>query len=127
MTINIYGPRKYPFKSRRRFVAFFDILGMKNWLECDAPEVIASAVDAAIGKQVAAQTSSALELANGQFSRSYGPLVGTTQFSDTVLAWTYDDSWASLSVLCSSLTTLLAVACWRKVPLRGAVAVGDMV
>jgi hypothetical protein len=127
MTTNIYGPRRYPFNSRSRFVALFDILGMKNWLACDTPESIASAVDEVIGNQYAAQASSALKLANGQFSRQYGPLVGMTHFSDTVLAWTYDDSWASLSVLCRALRTLLAVACHRKIPLRGALAVGEIV
>jgi hypothetical protein len=127
MTIKIYGPRRYPFNSRSRFVALFDILGMKNWLACDTPESIASAVDEVIGNQHAGQASSALRILNGEVSRPYGPLVGMTHFSDAVLAWTYDDSWASLSVLCRALRTLLAAACHRKIPLRGALSVGEMV
>jgi hypothetical protein len=114
------------FKSRDRFIAFVDVLGMSTWLTRAEPESIASEVDAAIGPRNVGQSSSGLAMVNGQ-ERTWGPLVGTTQFSDTVLAWTYDASWVSFWILCKTLRQVVGIAAVRNIGLRGAIAVGRMV
>ncbi len=78
-----------PFASRRRFVALADVLGMRNWLSCATPPAIASELDAVLRRADYARVGVG---ANG---RRIGPLVGYVQFSDSTIAYTPDDSWAS--------------------------------
>ncbi len=139
------APRSLP--ARRRFVALLDVLGMRSWLERVTPDKIASALDSAIGEAVTGLASSGGRIvaenrtltititaagpqpaSSGPLqTESYGPLVGVAHFSDTLLAWAPDDSWASLSVLSSTVTSLLSVALREGIPMRGAIAVGDVV
>lgn len=131
MTMNIYShgdifqTPEPPFVSKQRFVALVDVLGMKNWLNRAAPASIAAEVGA-IGPHTIDQASSGQRLDSGQASH-WGPLVGTTHFSDTIFAWTYDDSWASLSLLCNAMKTVMGVAAMKSIPLRGAISFGEMV
>jgi hypothetical protein len=63
-----------------RFVAVLDVLGMKNWLKvCSAGE-IASRLSFAF---VACDQSSIGSVG----SVTYGPLISTTHFSDSIFLW----------------------------------------
>ncbi|MDV6343970.1 hypothetical protein [Nitrosomonas sp. Is37] len=103
-----------------RYVAVIDVLGMKEWLTRAPAHVIAEQLDYALE---ASEQSSCGKIDN----QSYGPLIGTTHFSDSLLAWSPDDSWASLAVLCEALKLIVATALESGVPLRGSIAHGEAV
>ena len=109
-----------PHPSYQRFLAVMDVLGMKEWLRVETAQAIAERMDGALA--ACAQTCS------GSFgNQPYGPLLGTTHFSDTLLLWSPDDSWASFATICSSAKLIVAVALEQGVPLRGAISVGEAV
>lgn len=105
-----------------RFVAVLDVLGMKNWLKNQSAAQIAAAMDSALS--AACEQCSRGSTGDG---RSWGPLIEVTHFSDTVLAWSPDDSWTSLEVMCSSMKMIVGIALTEGVPLRGSIALGDVV
>ena len=105
-----------------RFVAVLDVLGMKNWLKNQSAAQIAAAMDSALS--AACEQCSRGSTGDG---RSWGPLIEVTHFSDTVLAWSPDDSWTSLEVMCSSMKMIVGIALSEGVPLRGSIALGDVV
>jgi hypothetical protein len=98
-----------------------DVLGMKDWLQTESAQTIAEHLDVAL---VACDQSSSGQTTDG---RRYGPLISTVHFSDTLLAWSPDDSWASFATLCRSVKMIVLVALSKGVPLRGAISVGDVV
>lgn len=112
-----------------RYVAVLDVLGMKTWLQQRSAQEIAEYLDEAL---VACDQSSTGITRDGI---SYGPVIGVTHFSDTLLAWSPDDSWSSFAILCGAVNSILcgavnsivAVALYKGVPLRGAIAAGDVV
>ncbi len=105
----------------RRFVAVLDVLGMKSWLENAGPSQIAEKLDAAF---VACEQSSVGRLRDGT---TFGPVIGVTHFSDSLLAWAPDDSWPSFGALCLATKMIIAVAIYQGVPLRGSISVGETV
>lgn len=117
---NVSGRQARSHPAYRRYVALLDVLGMKDWLERDPAQVIAEHLDAAL---VACDQSSSGSLD----ARSYGPLISTVHFSDCLLAWSPDDSWASLATICSAVKMIVIVALQKGVPLRGAISVGEVV
>jgi hypothetical protein len=118
---NVTGRQALPHRAFSRFVAILDVLGMKEWLKKDSAGAIAESLDVAL---VACEQSSCGSTGAGV---SYGPLVDVIHFSDALIAWTPDDSWASLGVLCSSIKMIVGVALTNGVPLRGAIAHGEAV
>lgn len=118
---NVVGRPAAPQPSYRRFIALLDVLGMKAWLEQTGPQKIAELLDEAF---VACDQSSMGTLPDGTH---YGPLIGTTHFSDTIFVWSPDDSWASFATFCNSIKMIIVVALQKGVPLRGSISVGDTV
>jgi hypothetical protein len=93
---------------------------MKEWLQLEAPQAIAERLDVAL--------AACEQSCSGTFNNQpYGPLLGVTQFSDSLLVWSPDDSWASLATICTSIKLIVAVALEQGVPLRGAISVGEAV
>lgn len=118
---NVISQPAVPHPSYSRYVAVLDVLGMKAWLEKESAQAIAEALHVAL---VACGQSSCGKTPEGV---TYGPLVEVIHFSDSLIAWSPDDSWASLGVLCSSLNLIVGVALTHGVPLRGSIALGDVV
>jgi hypothetical protein len=110
--------RRHPAYSR--YVALLDVLGMKDWLARDSAQTIAESLDEAL---VACDQGSSGSLDG----RAYGPLIATVHFSDSLLAWSPDDSWASLATMCSAVKMIVISALDNGVPLRGAISVGEVV
>lgn len=104
-----------------RFVAVLDVLGMKSWLEIESPQVVAEQLDQALAYCEQASSGVTHE------GLSYGPLLGSTFFSDSLLVWAPDDSWTSLATMCGAVKMIVAVALRFGVPLRGSISVGDVV
>jgi hypothetical protein len=104
--------------ARRRFIGLLDVLGMKSWLNNRSSGEIAGRLDWLIGDEA----SKALSIGGGA-----GPVLGIAQFSDTLLFWTPDDTWASLHCLSMSLRRLLQSTLHHKIPMRGAISVGEAV
>jgi hypothetical protein len=117
---NVNSRGAHPHPSFSRFVAFLDVLGMKEWLKKESPREIAETIDVALR---ACEPSSC----GNWKGRKYGPLIGTTHFSDSLLAWSPDDSWISLVTICTALKMIVGVALGNGVPLRGALSVGEVV
>jgi hypothetical protein len=118
---NVQGRPALAHPSYPRYLALLDVLGMKAWLEKDSARSIAEALDIAL---VACGQSSCGTTGEGI---TYGPLIEVIHFSDSIIAWSPDDSWASLGALCSSLKMIVGVALTHGVPLRGSIAHGDVV
>ncbi|MDE1716473.1 hypothetical protein PWG14_28820 [Chromobacterium amazonense] len=107
-------------KSYPRFVAILDILGMKQWLNQSNPEEIATQVEYAL--------SACDHVARGSYNNQpFGPLVQFTHFSDTVFAWTPDDSWTSFSVITDALNMVMGIALKNGIPMRGSISIGEAV
>jgi hypothetical protein len=109
------------FYAQDRFVALLDILGMSRWTEHVAADQIAREVNSEVVDALIQTTTGNI---NGV---SFGPLVGSVTFSDSILLYSPDASWASFVVLCSAVRTLVAVSLSKGIPLRGAISVGPMV
>lgn len=118
---NVQGRPASAHPSYQRYLALLDVLGMKVWLEKDNARSIAEALDIAL---VACGQSSCGTTGEGI---AYGPLIEVIHFSDSIIAWSPDDSWASLGALCSSIKMIVGVALTHGVPLRGSIALGDVV
>lgn len=117
---HVQGRPAIPHPAYDRYIAVLDVLGMKAWLKVETPRAIAEQLDEALVACDAACSGSA----NGD---TYGPLLGTTHFSDTLLVWSPDDSWASFATMCTSVKMIVAVALKHGVPLRGSISVGNAV
>lgn len=78
------------YSAFQRYVAFLDILGMKSWLGVSPADEIASTLDLAFAAMDADSRGQTPELG------TFGPVIGSTQFSDSILLWSPDDSWTSL-------------------------------
>jgi hypothetical protein len=118
---NVSNRRPLPHSSYPRYIALLDVLGMRTWLERDSAKEIAEALDEALvgcGPSSCGTTNEGI---------SYGPLIEVFHFSDSLLLWSPDDSWASLEVLCSSIKMIVGIALTHGVPLRGSFAHGDVV
>lgn len=118
---NVAGRAPRAFNSHRRFIALCDVLGMKAWLDSAGCTSIAQTVDQALA---ACDQSSSGCTREGS---AYGPSIGTAYFSDSLLVWSPDDSWASFAAICLSLKMIVGTALRKGVPLRGALAIGDTV
>jgi hypothetical protein len=118
---NVTARQATPHPSFRRYIALLDVLGIRSWLQKETARTIAERLDEAL---VACEPSSSGVTAEGT---SYGPLMGVTHFSDSLLVWSPDDSWASFYAICNALKMIVAVALLNGVPLRGSVAVGECV
>jgi hypothetical protein len=118
---NVQGRPALAHSSYARYLALLDVLGMKAWLEKDSARSIAEVLDVAL---VACGQSSCGTTAEGI---TYGPIIEVIHFSDSIIVWSPDDSWASLGALCSSLKMIVGVALTHGVPLRGSIAHGDVV
>jgi len=81
---NVQGRPAIPHPAYDRYVAVLDVLGMKAWLEVATPQAIAEKLDEALAACDQACSGSV-------DGRRYGPLLGTTHFSDTLLVWSPDD------------------------------------
>ncbi|HEY2404384.1 MAG TPA: hypothetical protein VGI10_00170 [Polyangiaceae bacterium] len=117
---NIQGRTPVPHPGHDRYVAVLDVLGMKSWLQVETPQGIAEQLDQAL---VACDQA----CSGSVHGKTYGPLLGTTHFSDTLLVWSPDDSWPSFATMCTSVKMIVAVALDRGVPLRGSISVGNSV
>ncbi len=117
---NMQSRPAIPHPAYDRYIAVLDVLGMKSWLEVETPQAIAECLDEALAACDEACSGSV----NGV---AYGPPLGTTHFSDTILVWSPDDSWASFATMCTSLKLIVAVALRHGVPLRGSISVGNTV
>lgn len=122
------GQRPAPppvFRAQRRFVAFLDVLGMTEWVKAVGP------TEPAV--QLESLTQTARGLASGQDIDDDGkpvaipPLVGTILLSDSLFAYSVDDSWTSFWFMSAFLAHLVGVALKAGVPLRGALARGETV
>lgn len=118
---NVQSRAAQPHPAHTRYIALLDVLGMKAWLERDSAQSIAESLDVALVASVQSSCGTTKEGVN------YGPIVEVTHFSDSLLAWTPDDSWASLGTLCSSIKMIVGVALKHGVPLRGSIAHGEVV
>lgn len=118
---NVWSRKAVPHAAYSRYVAVLDVLGMKEWLKNESANGIAESLDEAL---VACDQSSCGVTSDGS---SYGPLIQVTHFSDTLLAWSPDDSWASLSAMCSAIKLIVGISLTHGVPLRGSIAHGDVV
>jgi hypothetical protein len=114
------------FRQRRRHIALLDVLGTRKWVEKVGAESVASEVAAAV-IDVSRQAAEGFVRSDEGIDSRFGPLIGTYFFSDTILAYCVDDSWAALALLCSFLRQLVGVALRRGIPLRGAVSTGEMI
>jgi hypothetical protein len=117
----VWSRKARPHPSYRRYVAVLDVLGMKAWLSHETARNIAEVLDEALA---ACEPASSGTTSDGT---SYGPVVGVTQFSDSLLLWSPDDSWASFVTMCGAVKMVVAFALDKGVPLRGAVASGEVV
>lgn len=108
------------YESRSRFVALVDVLGMKSWISKVGPEEPASELNDLM--RMAREATSGT-----QDGVPFGPLVGAALLSDSVLAYSVDDSWASLHVMGDFLFMLVRAALDHGVPMRGAMSVGKVV
>jgi len=117
---NVESRPAQPHPAYDRYIAVLDVLGMKEWLRVDTAQSIAERLDVAL----AACDQACSGAVDGG---AYGPLLGNTHFSDTLLIWSPDDSWASLAVICSSVKLIVATALEYGVPLRGAISLGSAV
>ena len=93
---------------------------MTEWLKVASPQEIAERLDVAL----MACDQSSMGSIDGA---SYGPLISTTHFSDTIFVWSPDDSWASFAAICSAVKLIVLIALGQGVPLRGAISHGDAV
>jgi hypothetical protein len=115
------GPKAVKtYTAHDRFVAVLDVLGMNNWLKVSSPSEIADNLDIAF---VACDQSS-MGSVDGT---TYGPLISTTHFSDTLFLWSPDDSWASFAAICKAAKMIVLTALGAGVPLRGAISQGATV
>lgn len=111
--------RRHPAYSR--YIAVLDVLGMKSWLRCASAQWIAESLDEALAASDQASMGDTIE------GEVYGPLIGVTHFSDSLLMWSPDDSWPSLFVMCNAVKMLVGSALSHGTPLRGAIALGEAV
>lgn len=110
-----------PFPERHRFVALLDILGMSSWTQHSEPSHIASAVECAVSNALTQSSSGSIDGA------AFGPLIRSATFSDSILLYSPDVSWASFVVICSTVRSLIGMSLSSGVPLRGAISAGPMV
>jgi hypothetical protein len=122
---NVHVRPSRPFEARRRFVALVDVLGTKSWVRKAGPARVASELSAIV--DMASQASSGTIFEDGVAVGSLGPLVGSAFFSDSILAFSVDDSWGSLWILCGLVRQLVGAALNRGIPLRGAISAGESV
>jgi hypothetical protein len=108
------------YTAHDRFVAILDVLGMNSWLKVSSPSEIADHLNTAF---VACDQAS-MGSVDG---RTYGPLISTTHFSDTLFLWSPDDSWASFAAICKAAKMIVLTALAAGVPLRGAISQGGTV
>lgn len=114
-----------PRKSRahiahRRYVALLDVLGMKEWLKKESPQKIADLFDEAMGWCELSSSGSV-------DGHSYGPIISSVHFSDSLLLWSPDDSWASFFTISGAVGMIVRTALEKGVPLRGSISVGEVV
>ena len=98
-----------------------DVLGMKSWLSSATAQSVAESLDESLA---ACDQASMGDTRAGEV---YGPIIGTTHFSDSILMWAPDDSWSSLFVICNAVKMVVGAALDHGIPLRGAIAVGETV
>jgi hypothetical protein len=110
-----------PHPAYARYVAMLDVLGMNTWLEHESARNIAESLDKALA---ACEPASSGDTSDGT---TYGPLIGVTHFSDCIFLWSPDDSWSSFVTMCGAVKMVVAVALENGVPLRGAIASGEVV
>ncbi len=103
-----------------RFVGFLDVLGMKAWVQQDGPDEVARRLEAAVGPAIGARDWAIND-------SPVGPFIDVSQFSDSMILFTLDDSWASLLLLVRALKQTTVSALEAGVPLRGAIATGEAV
>jgi hypothetical protein len=113
------GARPHP--AYARYIAMLDVLGMNTWLEHESARNIAESLDKALA---ACEPASSGDTSDGT---KYGPLIGVTHFSDSIFLWSPDDSWSSLVTMCGAAKMVVTVALANGVPLRGAIASGEVV
>jgi hypothetical protein len=113
------------FGAHRRFVALVDVLGMKSWVAKVGPEAPAAELDELT--KVARLAASGKDVRADGTEVPFGPLIGAALLSDSVLAYSVDDSWASLAVMGQFLHMLVRVALDQGIPMRGAMSVGRVV
>lgn len=109
------------FPEQDRFIALLDILGMRSWTQHSDPNQIASVVECAVSNALTQSSSGTID------GVAFGPLIRSATFSDSILLYSPDASWASFVVICSAVNTLIGMSLSNGVPLRGAIAAGPMV
>lgn len=114
------GPAR-PLPQRRRFVLFGDVLGMKVWLANEPASEIGGSLYGYISQTAAQLVSAEMD------GEPVGPLLGHVLFSDSLMAYTVDDSWPSLWAITSFGKMLTSVALKGGIPVRGAISVGPVV
>jgi hypothetical protein len=123
---NVFSDRsRLAFGAQQRFVALVDVLGMKKWVEQVGPEAPAAELDELM--RIARDATSGTQTRDDGSELPLGPLVGAVLLSDSVLAYSVDDSWASLAVMGDFLRMLVMVALTHGIPMRGAMSMGKVV
>jgi hypothetical protein len=112
-------------QSYSRFVAVLDILGMKQWLNQESASDIANKIEAAFWATPTLHDKNPPLEGNG--IRGTNSPISIAHFSDTMLLWSPDDSWASLCRMLSAIISLIPPALADGVPLRGSISVGEAV
>ena len=91
---------------------------MGIWTLKVEPEIIAQTVDSALTNALSNASSGSLD------NQTIEPLIRSAIFSDSILLYSPDSTWASLAILCSKLRTLLSIALTEGAPIRGTISVG---
>ena len=105
----------------KRYVAFLDILGFKDY-------VLRHSIDEVYSRLNTLHELSPDEIESGpKYKKSIKERVRISIFSDSVCVFSINDEYLSLFYFLSYLKTILRRALRKGVPLKGAVAYGDIV
>jgi hypothetical protein len=118
-------PPRANFESCRRFVGLVDVLGMRRWVEKVGPQKPAADLFALM--TIGTNAASVEEIRPDEKRVPLGRVVGAALLSDSILAYSVDDSWASLVAISEFVRALLVGGLARGIPMRGAISIGPVV
>lgn len=104
----------------KRFVAFCDILGFKDY-------VLRHDINDVYERLLTLNEIKPGKSKEDDFSPEYGSKLIFTAFSDSIFLFTKDDSLENLRHLVLSLNRMIRMAFRAGIPLKGAIASGEMV
>lgn len=110
---------KWKNKSKR-FVAFCDILGFKDY-------VLRHNINDVYGRLLTLNEIKPGKSREDDFSPEYGSKLIFTAFSDSIFLFTKDDSRENFRHLVLSMNRMVRMGFRAGIPLKGAIASGEMV